>query len=237
MKAGALLDLLYPRACAGCGRAPEERERGLCWTCRADLQMIAPPLCKLCGNPVEGRIDHEYICYHCDRLRPHFDRARSAGRFDGLLRQLVLDYKYHRALWLEAELLEILSVCASVHYSPADFDTVASVPLYPARRRHRGFNQAELLASALARRLGKPCRRRGLARIRRTPTQTHLTASQRLHNVTGAFEAASDGRWRGHRVLLVDDVMTTGATVSECARALKEAGAEAVFVVTLARGV
>lgn len=237
MNVGALLDLLYPRACAGCGRAPEEPGRGLCWNCRADLQMIAPPLCARCGNPVEGRIDHEYICYHCDRQQPHFDRARSAGRFDGLLRQLVLDYKYHRALWLERELIELLAVCADVHYRPAELDVVAPVPLYPARRRDRGFNQADLLAAALARRLGKPFAARGLARVRRTPTQTHLTASQRLHNVTGAFEAASDGRWQGRRVLLVDDVMTTGATVSECARALKEAGATTVMVVTLARGV
>jgi ComF family protein len=121
------------------------------------------------------------------------------------------------------------------HYNVSEIDLVGYVPLYPARRRERGFNQAQLLARGLAQRLGKPLMRRCLVRTRSTETQTHLTAAERLTNVRGAFKA----RWRrwieGKRVLLVDDVMTTGATVSECARALKKGGAHHVKVVTVAR--
>ena len=115
-------------------------------------------------------------------------------------------------------------------------DAVTSVPLYPKRERERGYNQAALLGEALARRVGIPFRRRLLGRRRATATQTHLTAAQRVHNVRGVFSVAWPGRVRGARIVLVDDVMTTGATVNECARALQEAGAASIMVLTVARG-
>jgi competence protein ComFC len=228
-----MLDLLYPRSCAGCGGGLGGDERHLCWSCRSELRLIGPPLCSLCGNPVEGRVDHAFRCYHCEEARPHFDLARSAARFDGLMRRLVHDFKYHGALWLTADLTDLLEACARAHLDPAGFDVVTWIPLHAVRRRERGYNQAQVLAGALARRLGLPAERL-LGRVRRTTTQTHLTASQRAHNVRAAFEAGRGAA--GRRILLVDDVMTTGATASESARALKEAGAVEVAVVTLVRG-
>ena len=157
-------------------------------------------------------------------------------RFEGVVTSLIHDFKYHHALWLEEELTDLLQACVGAHYGGLAFDAVCAVPLHPVRRRERGFNQAALLAARLARRLRLPWRRGGLVRARDTGTQTHLTARERLSNVKGAFEAGGDRRWGGKRLLLVDDVMTTGATVSACAEALKRAGAASVHVVTLARG-
>ena len=230
------LDLLYPRTCAGCG-VPLAGGRGqLCWDCRADVRPIAPPYCNWCGNPVEGRIDHQYICYHCTDAEPHFTKARCAARFDGVLPRLIHSFKYDDALWLGGDLSELLHACWTTHFAERACDAIVAVPLHPARRRSRGYNQAQVLAGGLARRLGIPLWRGVLHRVRATETQTHLTARQRLHNVTGAFESARRRQLAGRRLLLIDDVMTTGATVSECARALKKGGAAEVLVLTLARG-
>jgi ComF family protein len=232
----AFLDLFYPRLCAGCG-GPVGAEPGhLCWDCLAGITYVKSPYCSLCGDPVEGRIDGEFICYNCTASRPHFDRARSAARYTGSLQNVMREFKYRKSLWVRRDLAGLLAACADAHYDPEQVDAVCFVPLYPAREREREYNQAGLLARALARRMGKPLLGRCLARIRPTPSQTNLTARARATNVAGAFRARWTRRLKGRRVLLVDDVMTTGATVSECARVLKEGGAVAVYVVTVARG-
>ncbi len=144
-------------------------------------------------------------------------------------------FKYHSALWYARDLVDLMVTAFMTHYNESDFDAVAFVPLYAAKKRKRGFNQSQVLAAGLGRRLHKPLLSRCLVRIRRTPSQTNLTAADRLTNVKGAFEA----RWlrwvQDKRVLLIDDVMTTGATVSECALALKQGGAAQVSVLTAAR--
>ena len=230
-----VLDLLYPRSCGGCGADMDDQDGMLCWNCRATLHTIGDPCCAWCGNPLEGRADHAYTCFHCTEMQPAFDRARSAVRFEGVAAQLIHQFKYHAALWLRDEFVDWLAACCQVHYPDLRFDAVCPVPLYPARQRERGYNQAALLADGLARRLRSPLWRNALRRPRPTETQTHLTARQRLSNVADAFRGGS-GRITGKALLLVDDVMTTGATTSACARALKEAGCRSVHVVTLARG-
>jgi ComF family protein len=230
------LDLVYPHACAGCDR-PMGSEKGiLCWDCRSSLRMITAPCCSKCGNPLEGRADHAYSCYHCAGLEPAFDLARSAMRFEGVAAEIIHRFKYRQALWLRDELADWLTACVRVWYPSFQPDFVCPVPLHRTRARERGYNQSALLASGLARRIGCPFRDDALVRTRATETQTHLTARQRLSNVSQAFKAAPAHRLTGRTVLLVDDVMTTGATVSACARALKDAGCGVVCVVTLARG-
>ncbi|MBN1269460.1 MAG: ComF family protein [Kiritimatiellae bacterium] len=236
MNPAVLLDLVYPRSCAGCGRAGPSPSPHLCWDCLAEVHLIQPPFCSLCGNPVFGYIEHEYVCSNCTAHERHFDRARSAARFEGVVRDMLIQFKYRDAIWLAGDLAEVLHACTIAHFDPAEVDAVTFVPLYPARKRARGFNQAEELARRLARRLRKPLLRRCLARVRPTPTQTHLTALERATNVRHAFRAKWLRWLEGRRILLVDDVMTTGATVNECARTLKEGGAARVQVVTVARG-
>lgn len=231
-----ILDLLFPRHCGACGADAERAGGHLCWDCRADLHTIGSPMCGHCGNPVEGRIDHAYECFHCVETQPGFDQARSAVRFEGAITTLIHDFKYRHALWLEEELVDLLLACARTHYGDMTFDAVLAVPLHHVRQRERGYNQAAILAAALARRLARPYRRRMLIRTRDTGTQTHLTARERLSNVKGAFRVPTPARCAGRRLLLVDDVMTTGATVSACAAALRAGGASSVCVVTIARG-
>jgi len=231
-----LLDLLYPKACAGCDGDLAPDEQHLCWECTADLIYVQPPYCAQCGDPVDGRVDGAFTCYLCGRDQPHFDRARSVARHRGVLRNLLHDFKYRNALWLERDLVRLLDACVRAHYDIGEIDALACVPLHRVRRRERGFNQSELLAGGLAKALGKPFLRRCLVRTRATGSQTNLTARERATNVRHAFRTRWGFRLGGRRILLVDDVMTTGATVSDCARALKKGGASKVVVATIARG-
>ena len=234
--AARLLDMMYPRWCAGCGGPAKDTEGFLCWNCLAGMPFVHLPFCARCGDPVEGRVDSSYICYACTAAEPCFERARSAVRYRGVAQQLLRAFKYDGALWLEPDLHRLLHGCVESQFTDLEADAVVCVPLYPARERDRGFNQARLLAVALARQLHKPFLPGCLRRVRPTPTQTHLTAPQRAANVKGAFKVRKPEWIDGQRLLLVDDVMTTGATVNECARVLKEGGAARVYVATLARG-
>lgn len=210
-------------------------EGHLCWDCMADLHAIQPPYCSLCGDPVSGRVDHAFVCSLCAGRPPGFDSARSAVRYEGAAARAVRDLKYHGHLWVVPDLAAILEGAVRAHYPDVAFDVVSWVPLYPARRRERGFNQAAELGRDLARRLGLPVA--GLARrVRPTPTQTHLTVRDRAANVRDAFRPRVARRWRGCRALVVDDVMTTGATAHACAVAIRSGGAGAVHVMTVARG-
>ncbi len=231
-----LLDLLYPRLCVACGIRDPADGRHLCWDCLSEVQYIQPPFCDRCGDPVAGRVDHVYTCALCERRVVHFERARSAARYEGPVAQAVQALKYRREVWVAPDLSDLLEATVRAHYDVAAIDAVTAVPLFPARLRRREFNQAALLAGHLARRIGRPHWPRLAVRTRPTPTQTKLTVIQRADNVKNAFRAADTRRLKGRRLLLVDDVMTTGATVNECAGALKAGGAETVWVVTVARG-
>lgn len=233
-----LLDAVYPRSCPGCGVAMAETGLDVCWDCRARISVIAMPLCACCGEAVNGRVDHAFVCHGCTSSPPFYRRSRAAIHYNALGKRLITQFKYSQALWLERLLVELLVSCVETHYADTTYDVICPVPLHPLKRRERGFNQASLLAKAMAGRLDLPVSTsRSLIRTRMTPSQTRLTARQRLTNVMGAFEAAPAGRWAGRKVLLVDDVMTTGATVSACAKVLRDAGAEVVDVVTVARGI
>ncbi|HHX98037.1 MAG: ComF family protein [Kiritimatiellia bacterium] len=233
-----LLDMCYSRICGGCGDAMREDEPGaICWGCREKVQVVQVPFCEQCGDPVAGNISGEYVCAWCLKTRPAFDWARSAVRYAGRARGILRRFKYKGGVWLMEDLSQWL--LAAWRMGPAGAgrgDVIVPVPLYPKRERERGFNQAGLLAEELSRGMGLPVLTRGMRRVRATATQTRLTAAQRVHNVRGVFAVSAPDRVRGARVVLVDDVMTTGATVNECARVLKAAGAAAVMVVTVARG-
>jgi len=234
--AGTALDMLYPRMCVGCGQRVDPEPGHFCWDCRTTVLYVQPPYCSICGDPVEGRVDGSFVCYACSESTPLFDRARSAVRYRGVIQDALRAFKYRDGLWMRKDLVRILAACVAAHYDMDEIDAVTFVPLYPARHRQRGYNQAEVLAGLLARTIGKPLLKHCLARIKPTPTQTHLTARERATNVRGAFRTRWLNRLKGRRVLLVDDVMTTGATVNECSRVLKAGGAARVVVATVARG-
>ena len=230
------MDFLYPRNCLQCGAPSPEPFGYICWDCFSETPKIEPPFCARCGDPVAGSVEHSYPCFACARETPAFDGARSAVRYEGAVGNALRDLKYHHALWLTGDLAELLFNCLQAEYPDIGFDLITAVPLHPPRRRERGFNQSALLGAALARRLGIPFSERMLRRVRPTVSQTGLTAPQRAANVCGAFRIGWFARPQGRRILLVDDVMTTGATVNACAKALKQEGAASVHVVTAARG-
>lgn len=234
----SLADILFSRVCDACGRDMGEDAGVFCWDCRTQVRWVEPPYCACCGDPVFGHVPGEFICTWCAKTKPAFVWARSAARYDGIVQESLRRFKYHEGFWLRDGLVDWLVNAlhaAAPGGAPPEVDAVSPVPLHIRRRRERGFNQSALLAEGLARRLGVPMRSH-LWRIRATSTQTKLSAHQRAENVRGAFLPLWKWRIRGKRILLVDDVMTTGATLNECARTLKAAGAAAVYAVTVARG-
>ena len=233
---GRALDFAFPRVCPVCHGRSDRAERHLCDACRLRLPLHDGPVCAICGAIPDGDVgDSDYVCGACRALRPAFAKARSAARFSGGARDMVLAFKYNQATWLREDLADLLEGCVRARFESAAIDAVAPVPLHPSRLRARTYNQSALLARSLAERLGCDFRPGLHARLRPTPTQTRLGASGRRQNVRGAFAAVEPEWASGRTVLVVDDVMTTGATLHECARALRAVGALQVWCATVAR--
>lgn len=229
-------DLIYPRTCAVCGENTPEALRYLCWECQSDIMPITPPYCSQCGDPVSGSIDHSYVCHFCSSVSPSFSIARSAAHYDGPIAEMLKALKYRSATWLVHDMAQMLSSLVFQHMDADNIDAVTFVPLHHTRRRDREYNQSALLARALAHMIGVPCMNRIIRRHKKTTSQTNLTAKDRIVNVRGCFKYRNGSWLDGKRILLVDDVMTTGATVNECAKTLKKGGASEVFAVAVARG-
>ena len=230
-----LLDLLYPPQCEACGRL---RREAICPDCRAEIEMVGPPLCELCGVPFDPKAQAAPRCADCRGRRRSYAVARSAAYYYGPLTQAIWRFKYDGRMVLARPLGELMAGTISgggaADLDPETIDVVCPVPLHGARLGERGFNQSELLAEAVAEGIGRPLGRL-LVRTRPTLPQVDLPAESRATNVQGAFEADLREVIQGQRVLLIDDLFTTGATMTECARMLRRAGAEEVRVYTLAR--
>lgn len=222
-------DLLLPPRCLLCGDAGAGG-RNLCSGCLDDLPWNSPA-CWRCALPLPSDADAHNLCARCLRRAPPFDSALAALRYEPPLDFLVAGLKY-RARLDHARLLGELLVHAVRQTDAPRPELLIPVPLHPRRLRERGFNQALELARPLARALNLPLARRGCRRVRATPRQTDLNARERRGNVRGAFSA---GRVAGRRVAIVDDVVTTGHTVAELARTLRQAGAVHVQVWSAAR--
>ena len=230
-----VIGLLFPEKCASCARGirPEKEQLPLCPRCRDSMRPNTPPLCSRCGRHLEKSAAR--MCRACAANPPHFDRALAPLRYEGAAKALVRDLKYRQRDYLGPCLSRVMAAYLCEYSIPCDhIDMVVPVPLHPARLREREFNQAQVLAKGVARLLGKRLDERLLARSRNTPTQTEREEKERRENVSGAFEVCDAGRVKGAKIILVDDVLTTGATCSEAARCLKAAGAAWVMVLTLA---
>lgn len=230
-----LVSLFYPTCCAVC-REPVDGAETLCAACMEKAPHILPPFCAKCSQPFAGAISDLFTCVNCEDRILHFDAAVSCYRSRGAVRKVIHDFKYGRQLHLRhlagRWLVETLE---DPRLAGRRFDCIVPVPLHAARKRERGFNQAELLALELQRQSDLPVREM-LQRIRYTTTQTQFDRSERMENLKGAFRLRRGCHVQGLRVLLVDDVLTTGSTLSECAKVLKKAGALSVHAATAARG-
>ena len=234
------LGLLYPAVCQLCGEGrATAREGYVCEGCRnrpGALRFIAAPYCDRCGLPFDGAVTGRFECGHCAGMDLHFRFARAAVVATDLILQVVHAYKYHRAVWFEPFLAGLLVQAALPELRREPWDWIVPVPLFPVKEREREFNQSARLAARLSEAAGIPLKTRVVSRQRPTRTQTQLSRSARQENMRGAFAPTGVAWRRGGRVVLVDDVLTTGATTSACARALRMAGAAEVCVWTVARG-
>jgi ComF family protein len=182
-----------------------------------------------------GDAENAFICGDCRKRKPAFDRARSAARFSGVVRDMLHQFKYQDGLWHSADLIDLMHGALIAQFDYKSIDVVVPVPLYRTRFRERSYNQSFVLARDLAKRIDRRVDGRSLMRVRYTDTQTHYNAAQRKKNMSGAFTVERPEWIRGRTVLLVDDVMTTGATLSECAKTLKKSDALKVFAISAAR--
>jgi ComF family protein len=230
----AIASLFYPSVCAACS-STVDTPHYLCVGCSDRAPRIEPPFCATCSEPFQGAITEAFACANCADRTLHFESAVSAFRSRGVVRQLVHEFKYGKQAHLRHPIAEWLAeALADPRLQGRRFDAVVPVPLHPARRRERGFNQADLLAEILSRRAGVPLHA-ALQRVRYTTTQTAFDRSERMANLRDAFRLRKNADVRGLRVLLVDDILTTGSTLSECARVLKAGGALSVHAATAAR--
>ena len=230
-----LLNVVLPRTCAHCSADLHYLEtRPLCPGCSGELEPTPELLCEICGLPLP---DGGQACYDCRGAgdRRALELARAAFVFNPALRSVVHGFKYRGREDLAAFLAGEMAAALPRFPELAPYNFCAAVPLHPAKLRERGFNQAELLAKELAAR-GNLFRLEGaLKRVRNTPSQTALSKKDRRANMEGAFSVTKPELVKGRRILLVDDVATTLATLNTLAAELKKAGAKAVAAYTLAR--
>lgn len=230
-----LFSLIFPDDCRICATPLREVSRiPVCRACLGKAEPLAAEyFCKQCRAPFRNAfpLDQEGRCALCRRGARGFDAAYSFGFYEGPLRELIHLFKYGRVETLAKPLGRYLALALD---RDEQFDAIVPMPLHWRKRWQRGFNQADLLARELGRRTHTPVKH-VLRRVRFTPAQAGLTSAQRRRNVSGAFQPKRGRTLEGENVLLVDDVMTTGATAAACARALKMAGARKVVLLTLAR--
>lgn len=233
----ASLSFVFPSVCQICADARATAAEGyVCQACWRNLRFIAPPCCERCGLPYPGDITNAFECANCRDLDLHFRWARASVVANDFLRNIIHRYKYNRELWFEPFLADLLIRQAVPVLRAEHCAGIVPVPLHPVKQREREFNQAERLAKPLAAALGIPVLTKLVKRVQPTRTQTQLDKHARADNVRRAFAPVRPKSLNGERLIVLDDVLTTGATTSAVARVLRENGAGEVLVWTLARG-
>jgi competence protein ComFC len=222
---GAALNLLFPQFCVGCGK----EGTFLCDSCLQSLPYLEPPICPRCGRPQSNG----GLCRNCQEWQADIDGIRAPFRFDGVIRSAVHQLKYRNLRAIAQTLAQLMS--EYLGNNPLSGDVLVPVPLHNSRLRERGYNQSALLAKELGALINLPVDETSLIREKFVIPQERTTSvEERRANVVGVFACRGDGV-HGKRVLLIDDVATSGATMNACASVLKSAGAVAVWGLALAR--
>ena len=225
------LTLLYPPRCLVCKALGTS---GLCAACAGKITSVATPFCFVCGHTLS-----DSRCTNCAAQTPAFRRCRSLGVYDGVLRHAIHQFKYRDRPQLAGPLGHLLADYARVQASDLNhlrFDTLLPVPMHPVRQRIRGYNQSERLARILGAELSLPLLPNVLVRVRPTRPQVGLSGEARRTNLRGAFNVKQPDLVCGKTLLLIDDVVTSGSSLHECAVVLDAAGAQAVYALPLAAG-
>jgi len=232
--AAGLLDLVYPRVCLLCRQPLTDSSfpYPLCPACFSRLQINRPPFCSRCSRPIAT---YQHLrCPHCAKNAPVFDRAWGVTLFDERMRHLIHLFKYGNKTGLRAFFGRLMADFIRLYHVPIyDFDGLLPAPLHAARRRERGYNQSDLLAESLKNTFNIPIIKTAVRRLRNTSNQARLSQKERWTNIARAFKINQSLHIRHKNILIIDDLLTTGATASEITRVLKNAGAANVCVLTL----
>ncbi|HAD03149.1 MAG: hypothetical protein A2091_11160 [Desulfuromonadales bacterium GWD2_61_12] len=229
-----LLEIFLPPVCPLCSKSLVGMvQKGFCADCRAGMPPLTPPCCPRCALPYPTASGSDHLCEECLRRPPPFLWTAAAGIYDGELRRAIRHFKFNGAFHLDGALAELLREALTVRLDSFAPQLLVPVPLHPSRLRQRSFNQALLLARHLGRHCHIAVAPRLLQRVRATPPQPGLSVEERRRNLRQAF--ALGRPLTGERVLLIDDVMTTGATARACAEVLRAGGAAEVAVAVLGR--
>ncbi len=231
-----LLDFVYPQSCPICKEPLDREEKEVCENCWRNLAILPYPFCPYCKMFFEEEeAEHEHRCVSPNRFEDQMNFAvRSLGTFDDHYKTLIHRLKYEHKIPLGKRLAQRLGEQLTQDKDFINCDLVIPVPLHKSRQRQRGFNQSEILAEGVSQVTKIPLATKILMRKKNTKDQTHLDIQQRKENVKGAFAVTQPEMVMGKNVILVDDVITTGATLNECVRMLLDIGAKRVFAVTLA---
>ncbi len=228
-------DLIFPPRCLACETVLGERRTSLCADCFARIKYIHSPLCSCCGQPFSEPGVGDHVCGDCLSSPPPFTAARSLGLYEGVLMEVIHRFKYGGKISAGEQLGELMACCSYPAFAVTDYSLIMPVPLHLRRLRQRGFNQALILSRQISRRYGLDLDFLSLKRDIFTEPQVGLGRDRRESNIKGAFTIVDPGRIMNEKIILVDDVYTTGSTAKECARALLKSGAEEVAVLTVAR--
>ena len=231
-----LIDIIYPRYCIVCQKnlKVDSLAELICSECWVKIKRNIPPTCRYCGKHINSSV-LDGICETCKKRDYYFDRVYAACNYDGILKELIHQFKYSGKEYLGFILSRLLiEFINKSGLSLECFDFVIPVPLHKRKKREREFNQSYILAKNVAEQFKLVLLKEGLLRIRDTRTQTELPKQKRFKNVKDCFLVNPRVELKGKNILLIDDLLTTGATCSEAAYALKQAGCQQVWVLTLA---
>ncbi len=234
-----ILDILYPRFCYVCKKPLNETQNFyLCFSCWRKIPLIRHEACLQCGMPVGKGIETTKVCLVCQKEKFAFSQARCAGEYNDSLRELLLSFKFHGITQLRFPLGALLYWKIKNTPFPQKPQIIVPVPMSYSSQIQRGYNQAVLLAENLSHRLKIPCFPHLLEKIKTTKPQSELQRQERKKNLVSCFRIEGDyykKQCKDKIVLLVDDILTTGNTASECSKVLTQAGAQKVYVATVAR--
>lgn len=231
-----IADVIFPPACLGCAEIlPREEEKYFCPDCRGQIRFLTGSICPICGITFFDSPAESHLCGNCMEQRPFFSVARAVAAYENVILEAIQKFKYGRDLSTGSLLASFLAEYPFPGFDYRAYDMIVPVPLHIKKLRQRGFNQATILAQALKKKWQIPLNYFLLKRTKFTLTQTGLKKKEREGNIKGAFAVSDEKAAEGKNIILVDDVYTTGATVNECARTLRRAGAKEIAVLTLAR--
>ncbi len=231
------VNIICPISCFACGKKLNlENKLPLCAECFQKIKWNPLPYCSRCGRSLSANIRYSPICAECKNAGFRFTRAWSCCLYEGVIKEVIVRFKYSESMYLIPIFKEILKKFIRENIDANFVDIIIPVPLFNSKLRERGFNQSEIIASLVEEILNKPVLADILKKIRPTKPQQELSRNARLSNLKDAFSVTRPDYIRDKNVLLIDDVLTTGATLNECAKVLKELSQKNIFALTLARG-